>query len=161
MLTLLLQSFGCCETISSYLAPSMGVASPNAGHVLDLEMRSGKPVVTNVTSAIDCGIVVNPDAATNMTEGAVIDGIGNALYGEMTFRNGQPEKNNFHNYRMIRMNEIPEKVDVHFVKNDIDPTGLGEPPFPPIFGALANALFQATGKRFYRQPFTDFESPSV
>jgi isoquinoline 1-oxidoreductase subunit beta len=57
------------------------------------------------------------------------------------------------NYRMIRHNESPKVIDVHFVKNDIAPTGLGEPPFPPVFGAVANALYKATGKRFYKQPF--------
>ncbi|HOY19523.1 MAG TPA: xanthine dehydrogenase family protein molybdopterin-binding subunit, partial [Haliscomenobacter sp.] len=89
----------------------------------------------------------------NMTEGAVIDGIGNALFGEMPFKNGVPEKTNFHNYRMIRMSEAPKAIDVHFVKNEISPTGMGEPPFPPIFGAVANALYKATGKRVYNQPF--------
>jgi isoquinoline 1-oxidoreductase beta subunit len=56
---------------------------------------------------------------------------------------------------MIRHNEAPKKIDVHFVQNEVDPTGLGEPPFPPIFGAMANALYKATGKRFYKQPFMD------
>ena len=51
------------------------------------------------------------------------------------------------------MHEAPKKIEVHFVQNDIDPTGLGEPPFPPVFGAVANALYKATGKRFYQQPF--------
>jgi isoquinoline 1-oxidoreductase beta subunit len=54
---------------------------------------------------------------------------------------------------MIRHNEAPKKIEVHFVQNEVDPTGLGEPPFPPIFGAMANALYKATGKRFYQQPF--------
>lgn len=54
---------------------------------------------------------------------------------------------------MIRMAEAPKKIDVHFVQNQIDPTGLGEPAFPPVFGALANALYEATGKRLYQQPF--------
>ncbi len=124
-----------------------------AAHVLDLTMENGKPVVQKVTSAIDCGIVVNPDAAANMTEGAVTDGIGNALFGELTFRDGAPEKTNFDKYRMIRMSEAPKAIEVHFVKNEINPTGMGEPPFPPVFGALANALYKATGKRVYRQPF--------
>ena len=124
-----------------------------AAHVLDLTIENGKPVVQKVTSAIDCGIVVNPDAAANMTEGAVTDGIGNALYGEMTFKGGAAEKANFDKYRMIRMTEAPKAIDVHFVKNEIAPTGMGEPPFPPLFGALANALYKATGKRVYRQPF--------
>ncbi|MCF8248226.1 MAG: molybdopterin-dependent oxidoreductase [Saprospiraceae bacterium] len=124
-----------------------------AAHVLDLTIENGKPVVQKVTSAIDCGIVVNPDAAANMTEGAVTDGIGNALYGEMPFKAGAAEKANFDKYRMIRMSEAPKAIDVHFVQNEIAPTGMGEPPFPPIFGALANALYKATGKRVYRQPF--------
>lgn len=124
-----------------------------AAHVLDLTMENGKPVVQRVTTAIDCGIVVNPDAAANMAEGAITDGIGNALFGEMPFKDGAPEKTNFDKYRMIRMSEAPKAIDVHFVQNDIAPTGMGEPPFPPIFGALANALYKATGKRMYRQPF--------
>ena len=124
-----------------------------AAHVLDLTIEDGKPIVHKVTTAIDCGIVVNPDAATNMTEGAVTDGIGNALFGEMTFKDGVPDKSNFDKYRMIRMSEAPKAIEVHFVKNEIAPTGMGEPPFPPIFGALANALYKATGKRVYDQPF--------
>jgi isoquinoline 1-oxidoreductase beta subunit len=122
-------------------------------HVLDLTIEEGKPVVQKVTSAVDCGIVVNPDAAANMTEGAVIDGIGNAFYGELSFKNGAAEKTNFDKYRMIRMSEAPKAVEVHFVKNEISPTGMGEPPFPPIFAAVANALYKATKKRSYHQPF--------
>jgi isoquinoline 1-oxidoreductase beta subunit len=124
-----------------------------AAHVLDLTIEKGKPVVQKVSCAIDCGIVVNPDAAVNMAEGAIVDGIGNALFGGMTFKDGAPEKQNFDRYQMIRMPDAPKEIDVHFVQNEIKPTGLGEPPFPPIFGALANALYQATGKRYYDQPF--------
>ena len=134
--------------VSAYFCHNSYVA-----HVLDLTMQNGKPVVDKVTCAIDCGIVVNPDAATNMAEGGITDGIGNALYGELTFKDGVPQKNNFHQYRMIRMSEMPQDIEVHFVQNEIDPTGLGEPPFPPIFGALANALYNATGTRYYHQPF--------
>ena len=54
---------------------------------------------------------------------------------------------------MIRMSEAPKNIDVHFVQNEINPTGMGEPPFPPIFGAVANALYKATGKRHYDQPY--------
>ncbi len=124
-----------------------------AAHVLDLTIENGKPIVHKVTSALDCGVVVNPDAAVNMTEGAVTDGIGNALYGEMTFTDGKADKSNFDTYRLIRINEAPKAIEVHFVKNEIAPTGMGEPPFPPVFGALANAWYKATGKRVYRQPF--------
>lgn len=124
-----------------------------AAQVVDLSLDGNNPVVQNVYSAVDCGIVVNPDAAANLCEGAILDGIGNALYGAMTFNDGVPEKNNFHNYRMIRMSEAPKNIETFFVKNMIDPTGLGEPAFPPVIGALANALYQATGKRNYDQPF--------
>jgi len=127
--------------------------STYAAHVLDMTIEDGKPIVQKVTAAIDCGIVVNPDAAINMAEGAITDGIGNALYGEMTFKDGVPEKKNFDTYRMIRMSEAPKSLDIHFVQNEIKPTGMGEPPFPPIFGAVANAMYRATGKRKYKQPF--------
>jgi len=123
-------------------------------HVVDMVKKDGQPYVERVVSAADCGVVVNPDAAINMIQGAVVDGIGNALYGELTHKDGAAVQNNFHQYRMIRMNEAPMKIEVHFVQNDIDPTGLGEPPFPPVFGAVANALYKSTGKRFYDQPFS-------
>lgn len=124
-----------------------------AAHVVDIVMKNGKPVVERVFSAIDCGVVVNPDAATNMVEGAVVDAIGNALYGKLTMKNGVPDQNNFHQYKMIRQADAPKSIEVHFVKNNIDPTGLGEPPFPPVFAAVANALYKATKKRYYNQPF--------
>jgi isoquinoline 1-oxidoreductase beta subunit len=126
-----------------------------SAQVLDLSIDDERPVIERVSCAVDCGIVINPDAATNLAEGAIVDGIGNALYGELTFKDGVPEKNNFHQYRMIRMSEAPKEIEVHFVQNNIDPTGLGEPTFPPVFGALANALYRATGKRYYQQPFIE------
>jgi isoquinoline 1-oxidoreductase subunit beta len=134
--------------VSAYFCHNTYVAE-----VLDIVMENNKPVVKNVVAAVDCGIVINPDAAANMGEGAIVDGIGNAFYGEMTFVNGVPAKNNFHNYRMIRQKETPKSIEVHFVKNEHDPTGLGEPLFPPVFAALANALYKAKGKRLYNQPF--------
>ena len=129
-----------------------------AGHVVDMVTRDGQPYVESVTSVVDCGVVVNPDAARNMVQGAVVDGIGQSFYGELTLENGVPQQSNFHNYRMIRHAEAPKKIDVYFVENDIDPTGLGEPPFPPVFGAIANALYKTQGKRFYQQPFLGEQS---
>ncbi|MCX6319758.1 MAG: molybdopterin-dependent oxidoreductase [Bacteroidetes bacterium] len=126
-----------------------------AAHVVDVVKKDGQPYVERVFSAMDCGIVINPDAATNMVQGAVVDGIGNALYGRLSHKDGMAEQNNFTRYRMIRMREAPKKIEVHFVENDIDPTGLGEPPFPPIFGAVANAIYKNTGKRVYNQPYMD------
>ncbi|MDJ1505644.1 xanthine dehydrogenase family protein molybdopterin-binding subunit [Xanthocytophaga agilis] len=130
-----------------------------AAHVVDMVIKNGQPYVEKVTSVVDCGIVVNPDAATNMVQGAVVDGIGNALYGALTHKEGAPEQSNFHNYRIIRNNEAPKKIEVHFIQSEVDPTGLGEPPFPPVFGAVANALYKSIGKRFYNQPFsTEFSN---
>ncbi|MBZ5857334.1 xanthine dehydrogenase family protein molybdopterin-binding subunit [Flavihumibacter profundi] len=134
--------------VSAYFCHNTYVAE-----VIDLVIQNNKPVVQKVYAAVDCGIVVNPDAAINMGEGGIVDGIGNALYGEMPFKEGVPQKNNFNTYRMIRHSEAPKSIEIHFVENDKDPTGLGEPLFPPIFAALANALYKATGKRLYEQPF--------
>jgi isoquinoline 1-oxidoreductase beta subunit len=127
--------------------------SSYAAHVIDVTIKNGQPVVEKVVTAMDCGFVVNPEGAKNMVEGAVVDGIGNALFGGMRFEKGVPVQKNLNQYRIIRHREAPKKIDVHFVQNTIDPTGLGEPPFPPVFAALANALYKATGKRFYNQPF--------
>ena len=139
---------GLHRGVSAYYCHDSYVAQ-----VLDMRMDKGKPVIDKVTCAIDCGIVVNPDAAVNMAEGGIVDGIGHAMYSGMTFNQGKPEQSNFDRYRIIRNNEAPKAIEVHFVENEIDPTGLGEPPFPPIMGAVANALYRATGQRHYHQPF--------
>ena len=140
--------------VSAYFCHNSYVAQ-----VLDMEIVNGKPVIQRVSCAIDCGIVVNPDAAINLAEGGIVDGIGHALYSQITFREGAAEQTNFDKYRLIRNGEAPKKIDVHFVPNEIDPTGLGEPPFPPIMGAVANALYKATGKRHYHQPFLAENQP--
>ncbi|AYQ36204.1 molybdopterin cofactor-binding domain-containing protein [Runella sp. SP2] len=126
-----------------------------AAHVLDLEIKDGSPQINKVWCAIDCGIVVNPDAAKNMSEGGIVDAIGAAMYGKMTFSKGVPEANNFHQYRMIRHSEAPKAIEIHFVENTEKPTGMGEPAYPPVYAALANALYKATGKRLYNQPFSE------
>jgi CO/xanthine dehydrogenase Mo-binding subunit len=134
--------------VSAYFCHNTYVAQ-----VLDVKLENGKLTIPRVCNVTDCGVVINPDAAVNLTEGCIVDGIGTALYGNIGFKDGVPDKNNFNSYRMIRHNEAPRSIDVHFVQNDFDPTGLGEPAYPPVFGALANALYKATGKRFYEQPF--------
>ncbi|MBN3519370.1 molybdopterin-dependent oxidoreductase [Algoriphagus lutimaris] len=125
-----------------------------AAQVMDLKVENGQVAIQKVITAVDCGIVVNPDAAKNLCEGAVIDGIGTAMFGEQTFEKGVPKNKNFDTYRMIRMKEAPKKIETYFVENNVDPTGLGEPAYPPVFAALANSLYQATGKRIYNQPFS-------
>ncbi|MFM8742468.1 MAG: molybdopterin cofactor-binding domain-containing protein, partial [Cytophagales bacterium] len=120
--------------------------------VAEVEMKNGKPTLQKITAAADCGVVVNLSGAMQQVRGGSVDGLGHAFYGNLTFKNGEPEQKNFNTYRLIRLKEIPE-IDVHFVNNGIDPTGLGEPALPPTGGAVANAFFKATGKRLYNQPF--------
>ena len=124
--------------------------------VAEVEMKKGKPVIQKIYAAADCGVVVNLSGAYQQVRGGIVDGLGHALYSNITFKEGVPEQKNFNSYRLIRMKEVPE-IDVHFVNNGIDPTGLGEPALPPTGGAVANALFKATGKRLYNQPFSKQE----
>ena len=74
------------------------------------------------------------------------------MYGNFSFKKGTPELVNFDKYRLIRMEETPE-VKTYFVENNLSPTGLGEPGLPPAGGAVANAIYKATGKRILKQPF--------
>ncbi|MCC6461819.1 MAG: xanthine dehydrogenase family protein molybdopterin-binding subunit [Saprospiraceae bacterium] len=120
--------------------------------VAEMVKTKGRPVLRKVYCAVDCGIVVNRSGALNQVVGSIVDGLGHAMYGQITFQDGVPQQRNFNTYRLIRMTEIPE-VEVYFVDNGIDPTGLGEPALPPLGGALANALYKTTGRRLRRQPF--------
>ncbi|UHG92896.1 xanthine dehydrogenase family protein molybdopterin-binding subunit [Spirosoma oryzicola] len=122
----------------------------------EVVMQKGKPVLQKVYSAADCGIVINQSGSQQQVRGCIVDGIGHAMYGNMTFKEGVPDQKNFNEYRLIRLNEIPE-IDVHFVKNDIEPTGLGEPSLPPAGAAIANAIYKASGKRLRSQPFIEQE----
>lgn len=139
---------GVYRGVSAYYCHNSYVAN-----ILDMVIENDQPVVKKVYAIVDCGIVVNPIAATNMVEGGTVDGIGNAMYGGLIFKDGAPMQHNFDRYRLIRHQESPKEVEVHFVENKEHPTGLGEPPFPPVMGALANALYRATGQRHYDQPF--------
>lgn len=118
----------------------------------EVVMEKGKPVLKNIIAAVDCGIVINKSGSLQQVRGGMVDGMGHAMYGNMTFKEGAPDQRNFDGFRLIRMNEIPE-VDVHFVENGISPTGLGEPALPPTGGAVANALYKATKQRLRNQPF--------
>ncbi|NIJ51017.1 molybdopterin cofactor-binding domain-containing protein [Dyadobacter arcticus] len=123
----------------------------------EVVVEKGKPVLKKVIAAVDCGIVINKSGSLQQVRGGVVDGIGHAMYGNMTFKDGTPDQNNFNGFRLIRMNEIPE-VDVHFVDNGISPTGLGEPALPPAGGAVANAFYKATKLRLRNQPFINEEA---
>lgn len=147
---------GVYRGVSAYYCHNSYVAQ-----VLDVVMEDNVPKVQKVWCAIDCGIVVNPEGALNQVEGGIIDGIGHAMYSAMTFTEGKPDQDNFDRYRLIRHDEAPKEIETFFVENGIDPTGLGEPSLPPIAAALSNAIYQATGKRLYNQPFLSDESGAV
>lgn len=107
--------------------------------------------VDRVVIAVDCGMPVNPDVISAQMEGGMGYGLSAALSGEITLKEGVVEQSNFHDYTVLRINQMPE-VEVHIVPSTANPTGVGEPGVPPIAPAVANALFAASGQRFYKLP---------
>ena len=105
----------------------------------------GRPTVRSVVSAVDCGQVVNPDTVVAQIEGGIMFGLTAALYGRIDFERGRVVQGNFHNYRMLRIDEAP-RVEVHIVDSAEPPGGVGEIAVPPIGPAVANAVFSATGQ---------------
>ncbi|HEX3165069.1 MAG TPA: molybdopterin cofactor-binding domain-containing protein [Chitinophagaceae bacterium] len=140
---------GVSQGFSVYFSHASYVAQ-----VAEVAMKDGKPVVKKIYAVSDCGEVINKSGALQQVMGAIVDGYGHAMFGKISFKDGVPEQSNFHQYRMIRMKEIPE-IDAHFIDNGIDPTGLGEPALPPTGGAVANAIFKASGIRIKNQPFIE------
>jgi isoquinoline 1-oxidoreductase subunit beta len=129
------------ESFGSYVA-----------HVVEVSIvPEGKLKIHRVVCAIDCGPVVNPDTVRAQLEGGTVFGLTAALYGEITFEKGRVKQRNFHDYRMLRMHEMPV-VEAHIVPSTDKMGGVGEPGVPPVAPALANALFALTGKRLRRLP---------
>ena len=121
-------------------------------HVAEVSVsKKGEVKVHRVVVAIDCGPTVNPDTIRAQMEGAVVFGLTAALYGQITFEKGRVQQRNFHDYQMLRMNEMP-LVEVHIVPSNEKMGGVGEPGVPPIAPAVCNAIFAATGKRIRRLP---------
>lgn len=113
--------------------------------------RQGEVRVHRVVCAIDCGPIVNPDTIKAQMEGGIIFGLTAALYGELTFEKGRVQQSNFHDYKMLRINETPE-IEVHIVPSQEKQGGVGEPGVPPIAPAVTNAVFALTGKRIRKLP---------
>ncbi|MDP3312076.1 molybdopterin cofactor-binding domain-containing protein [Lutibacter sp.] len=123
--------------------------------VVEVSVINNKVRVHNVFTAIDCGTVVNRNTVKAQMEGSAIFGMSLAFYGKITAKNGAIEQSNYHDYKMVRMNEAP-KVYVEIVESTERPTGVGEPGVPVIAPAIINAIFKATGKRYYNLPLADF-----
>ena len=114
---------------------------------------AGEIGVRRVVCAVDCGTIINPDTVTAQIESGVVFGIGGALWGEITLKNGRVEQSNFHDYRVLRMNETPP-IEVYLVRNLESPGGIGEPGTAATAPALANAVFAATGRRIRELPLS-------
>ena len=113
--------------------------------------QDGSIRVRRVVCAVDCGIVVNPDTVRAQIQSAIVFGITAALWGEITIKDGRVEQGNFGDYRVLRMNEAPA-IDVHIVRSQEPPGGLGEPGTSAAVPAVTNAIFAATGKRVRKLP---------
>ena len=113
--------------------------------------KAGEVRVHRVVCAVDCGTVVNPDTVKAQIEGGIIFGIGGALWGEVTLEKGRIQQSNFHDVRVLRINEAPA-IAVHLVRNLEAPGGIGEPGTAVTAPAVANAVFAATGKRIRKLP---------
>jgi len=120
--------------------------------VAEVSADKGRLRVHKVTCVVDCGTVVNPLGVEAQVQGSVAYGLSAALHGAITVTDGKVDQSNFHDYRVLRMNEMPA-VDVTIQKSTAKMGGIGEPATAPIAPAVANAIFAATGQRLRSLPF--------
>jgi CO/xanthine dehydrogenase Mo-binding subunit len=123
--------------------------------VVELSVDNGNIVLHKVVCAVDCGVAVNPDIVRAQMESGIIFGATAALYGRVDFQKGSAQQSNFHDYRLLRMNETPA-MDIHIIESAEAPTGVGEPGVPPIAPAIATALYAATGVRYRSLPLQEW-----
>ena len=126
--------------------------------VVEVEVDDkGNVIIPRVDIAIDCGATVNPDRVRAQMQGAVVMGVAAATLGEISFKNGRAEQDNFHQYQVTRMPAAPRDIRVYIIEGDYNKPlgGVGEPGVPPIPPALCNAIFAATKKRIRRLPIGD------
>ncbi|HZV99277.1 MAG TPA: xanthine dehydrogenase family protein molybdopterin-binding subunit, partial [Methylophilaceae bacterium] len=143
--------------------PAAGIARGIAVHesfgsyvaqVAEVSVDKSALKVHRIVCAIDCGLAVNPASLVAQIESAVAFGLGPVLQSEITFKDGKVQQSNFHDYQVLRMNQMP-KVEVHIVPSTEKMGGVGEPGLPPVAPAVANAIFAATGKRIRKLPIAD------
>ncbi|TDR44975.1 isoquinoline 1-oxidoreductase beta subunit [Tahibacter aquaticus] len=122
-----------------------------AAQVAEISLQNGAIRVHKVTCAIDCGIAVNPAGIAAQMESGVVFGLSAALFGQINFKDGRVQESNYHDYRVLRMNQMPQ-IEVHIVPSTDKPGGIGEVGVPPVAAALGNALFALTGQRQRQLP---------
>lgn len=138
---------GCAKGIA--IVESFGTI---AAQVIEVDMTSGKPALKNVWAVCDAGYVVNPDGFRNQIEGGIVFGLTAAMYGELDLIDGAVKQSNFHDYKMLRIDETPA-ITVEIINSgDVPIGGAGEPGLPPAAPALTNAIFAATGQRLRELP---------
>ncbi len=122
--------------------------------VVQLNVDSANKVkIDKIWAAGDVGKqIINPSGAENNVQGAIIDGLSQLMDQEITIEKGKVVQTNYHQHKMIRMAQAPQSIEIHYVLSDNNPTGLGEPPLPPLLPAITNAIFAATGKRVRSLP---------
>ena len=128
--------------------------------VAEVSIVENRPRVHHVTIAADVGRVVHPDIVVAQLEGGMVFGLTAALHGQITLEGGRVSQSNFHDYPLLRMNEMPV-VEVVLADSSADPGGVGEPGTPPIAPAVCNALFALTGRRVYRLPLSEQDFSGV
>lgn len=128
-----------------------GCFSTYAADVIEISMENDGPKVHRVVVAVDCGQVINPNILDQQIHSAVVYGLANVLRAQITIDKGRVVQSNFNDYAPIRMNEAPV-VEVHYVPSTEAPTGIGEPPVPPLAPALCSAMYSATKKRIRSLP---------
>jgi isoquinoline 1-oxidoreductase beta subunit len=120
---------------------------------VSVDRATGKIRVHRFWSAVDGGIIVQPDNARAQVEGGIACGLSSVLYERLTLTGGAADQSNFHDYHLLRMSDMPE-VEVVFIDSEEHPTGLGESGVPLVGGAVANAFAALTGKRLRHLPFS-------
>ena len=124
----------------------------HVAHVAEVSVdKQGKVRVGRMVCAVDCGKVVNPDNVAAQMQSGIAFGLTAALKARTSFKDGRVQESNFHDYPLLRMDEMPQ-VDVYLVESDQLPSGIGEMGVPPVAPAIANAVFAATGHRVRHNP---------
>jgi isoquinoline 1-oxidoreductase beta subunit len=122
-------------------------------HIVEVTVTDGSVKVDRVVTVVDCGIAVTPDVVRAQMQSGIGYGLSAALYGKISLTDGKVDQTNFHQYRVLRINEMPKVIEIHILPSTNPPSGVGEPGTPPIAPAVANAIRAATGIKLRKLPF--------